>query len=303
MDTESTLVLLKALANEKRLQILQWLLSPVENFPPQNDGDLIEDGVCISYITDKVSLTQPTVTMHMKILGDAGLVTSKPIKNWVFYKPDRDAVDSALADLNQRLRTEIGAASSDAEIPPPAFTTSRLIIRPPETADIPSWQKNFVDYEVIRHLHAHIPWPYPENGVETHLNEAILPNQGKDKWVWVLCHKDQPEEVIGSIEIRRTDAGVGENDNRGFWLAQKFWGQGLMSEALVPVMNYAFTKLGFKSMVLSNATRNRRSSRVKKRHGARFVATAPARFVDPTYTEKEIWEITREEWEAYEQSL
>ncbi len=303
MDTESTLLLLKALANKKRLQILEWLLSPVENFPPQHDGDLIKDGVCISYITDKLGISQPTVTAHMKVLGEAGLVTSKQIKNWVFYKPNRYAVDSALADLNQRLQTGSEDIASDREKPVPDFTTARLILRPPAAADIPSWHKNFVDYEVIRNLQTQVPWPYPENGVQQHLEEQILPNQGKDKWVWILCLKDQPEEVIGSIEIRRTDGKVGENDNRGFWLARRFWGHGLMSEALVPVMNFAFNELGFRSMVLSNASRNRRSSKVKKRHGARLVATAPGRFVDPAYTEKEIWELTKEEWEAYENEL
>ena len=37
---------LKALANERRLQILEWLQDPPANFPPQVDGDLAKDGVC-----------------------------------------------------------------------------------------------------------------------------------------------------------------------------------------------------------------------------------------------------------------
>ena len=35
----------KALANDKRLQILAWLKEPREHFPPQTDGDLVRDGV------------------------------------------------------------------------------------------------------------------------------------------------------------------------------------------------------------------------------------------------------------------
>lgn len=298
MDTESTLHLLKALASEKRLHILEWLISPVEHFPPQYDGDLIEDGVCISYITDKVGLSQPSVTKHMKILSDVGLVTSKQIKNWVFYKPDRVAVEAALADLNRRFHTAPEGPTVETRIPLPDFTTKRLLLRPPGGADIPSWQRNFADYEVIRNLQANVPWPYPEDGVKSHLEEQILPRQGKDKWVWVICPIGRPEEVIGSVEIRRTGDDPGLEDNRGFWLARDYWGKGLMSEALVPVMNFAFNELGFTAMVLSNAARNRRSARVKKRHGARLVATAPGRFVDPDFTEKEIWEITKEEWMA-----
>ncbi|MDT7583717.1 MAG: hypothetical protein QOE32_1267, partial [Pseudonocardiales bacterium] len=33
--------LVKALANEKRLLILDWLRDPESNFPPQRDGDLV----------------------------------------------------------------------------------------------------------------------------------------------------------------------------------------------------------------------------------------------------------------------
>jgi hypothetical protein len=36
----------KALSNEKRLAIMEWLKDPEAHFPPQRDGDLVEDGVC-----------------------------------------------------------------------------------------------------------------------------------------------------------------------------------------------------------------------------------------------------------------
>jgi DNA-binding transcriptional ArsR family regulator len=99
----STLDVLKALGNENRLQILKWVLSPTEHFPVQRDGDLIEDGVCVGFITQKIGLSQPTVTSHMKVLAEARLVTSKQIKNWVFYKPDRDQIARVLAQLGAEI--------------------------------------------------------------------------------------------------------------------------------------------------------------------------------------------------------
>jgi len=78
--------MLRAISNPHRAQILEWLLDPKAHFPPQRDGDLEDDGVCVGFITDKAGLSQPTVTGHMKKLEDAGLVSSKKIKNWVFYK-------------------------------------------------------------------------------------------------------------------------------------------------------------------------------------------------------------------------
>ncbi len=42
--------LVKALASEKRLLILEWLRDPRAHFPPQRDGDLVPDGVCSLFI-------------------------------------------------------------------------------------------------------------------------------------------------------------------------------------------------------------------------------------------------------------
>ncbi len=96
---ESTTLQLKALANENRLIILSWIIDPRPHFPPQEDGDLVKDGVCVGFITEKIGLSQPTVTTHMKVLAEAGLVTQKKIKNWVFYKPDRDVISSLQTKL------------------------------------------------------------------------------------------------------------------------------------------------------------------------------------------------------------
>jgi len=78
----------RALANERRLQILDWLKDPVAHFPPQADGDLVKDGVCGVLIAEKLGVSQPTVSEHLKILLQAGLVRSKRVKQWTFYKRD-----------------------------------------------------------------------------------------------------------------------------------------------------------------------------------------------------------------------
>ncbi len=83
---------LKALANERRLLILEWLEEPEAHFPPQVDGDLVEDGVCGVLIAEKLGLSQPTVSEHMKVLIQAKLVRSKRIKQWTFYKRDEKRI-------------------------------------------------------------------------------------------------------------------------------------------------------------------------------------------------------------------
>ncbi len=79
---------IRALANERRLEILQLLKDPAAHFPPQTDGDLVKDGVCGVFIAEKLGVSQPTASEHLKVLSQAGLVRAKRIKQWTFYKRD-----------------------------------------------------------------------------------------------------------------------------------------------------------------------------------------------------------------------
>ena len=94
---------LKACANPHRLTMLMWLADPVSHFPPQTDGDLVEDGVCVGFLTDKVGLSQPTVTNHLQILAQADMVVSKKIKNWVYYRLNKPRVATLIKDLSVAL--------------------------------------------------------------------------------------------------------------------------------------------------------------------------------------------------------
>lgn len=79
---------IRALANERRLQILHWLKDPTEHFPAQVDGDLVKDGVCSVFIAEKLGVSPPTASEHLKVLTHAGLIRPKRIKQWMFYKRD-----------------------------------------------------------------------------------------------------------------------------------------------------------------------------------------------------------------------
>ena len=83
---------LRALSNERRLQILEWLKEPVSHFPAQVDGDLVKDGVCGVLIARKLAVSQPTASEHLKILTAAGLIRGKRIKQWTFFKRDEKEI-------------------------------------------------------------------------------------------------------------------------------------------------------------------------------------------------------------------
>jgi DNA-binding transcriptional ArsR family regulator len=93
--------LVKALANDRRLEILKWLQNPKAHFRPQVYGDLEKDGVCGIYIAEKLEISQPTASEHLRILTQAGLVRGKKIKRWIFYKRD----EKRIAEVKRALRT------------------------------------------------------------------------------------------------------------------------------------------------------------------------------------------------------
>lgn len=96
----SVLPILRAVASDKRLAILGWLRDPEVHFRPQTDGDLVRDGVCGLLIAEKLGVSQPTTSEHLRILTQAGLLKAKRIKQWTFYRRD----EAAIAALGQALR-------------------------------------------------------------------------------------------------------------------------------------------------------------------------------------------------------
>jgi DNA-binding transcriptional ArsR family regulator len=94
---------LNAISNKSRLQILTWLKDPTANFPPQVDGDLVDDGVCGVFIARKLGVSQPTVSEHLRILAQAKLLDGKRIKKWTFYKRNEKRIEEFKKAISSKL--------------------------------------------------------------------------------------------------------------------------------------------------------------------------------------------------------
>ncbi len=92
VDLDAAEFVFKALASERRLQILEWLKDPTAHFPPQEHGDPTEHGACNQFIVDKLQISQPAGSRHLKILTDAGLVIPTRRKGWTYYRRDEAAL-------------------------------------------------------------------------------------------------------------------------------------------------------------------------------------------------------------------
>jgi [ribosomal protein S5]-alanine N-acetyltransferase len=173
------------------------------------------------------------------------------------------------------------------------LVTPRLILRPLELADAEQSQLLFPHWEIVRYLSKVVPWPYPPDGAYRFYRDVALPAMSRgEQWHWTLRLKTNPEQLIGSISLRK-----GEEDNRGFWMGLPWQGQGLMTEAAERVTDYWFNVLGFTVLRAPKAIANEASRRISEKNGMRVVRTEEREFVGGTFF-AEIWEITREEWNA-----
>ena len=96
-------LVLRALANERRLQILEWLREPRKHFREQVDGDLVEDGVCGLLIAEKLGVSAPTVSEHMRVLTAAKLVRTKRIKQWTMYRRNEAAITAMKRAIEEKV--------------------------------------------------------------------------------------------------------------------------------------------------------------------------------------------------------
>lgn len=92
----------KALSNPTRLQILGWLKDPAAHFAPQ-ERPAEEVGVCVKQIQAKAQISQSTASSFMASMQRAGLVTTRRIGQWTYYKRD----DARISELVRHLGTDL----------------------------------------------------------------------------------------------------------------------------------------------------------------------------------------------------
>ncbi len=80
MDAEKAARAFKALGDDNRLRIIELIASQGE--------------MCACRILDELDIAQPTLSHHMKLLKDAGLVKARKQGRWMHYSMDRSMLES-----------------------------------------------------------------------------------------------------------------------------------------------------------------------------------------------------------------
>lgn len=147
---------------------------------------------------------------------------------------------------------------------PPLLQTARLVLRPPRLEDAGAVFDGYAqDLDVCRYL----TWTPNESLAQTEdfMRERLRKLDEGKAFTWAITrHSD--DKLIGMIELRAD----GHKADFGYVLARAFWGQGLMTEALSAVLDFAFTLPGLYRVWAVCDVDNVGSARVMEKAGLSF---------------------------------
>lgn len=148
--------------------------------------------------------------------------------------------------------------------------TSRLLLRDWELNDAPSLFKHAANQELAQSLgkKPHTTIAESEMHIQTHLQAGLA---------LAITLKDQPNIPIGAIELVKPTENLAflkaNDSDLIYWLGKDFHGQGIMTEALITVCNFAFEELGFENIWCRHLTNNIRATRLEIRLGFKHIYT------------------------------
>ena len=136
-----------------------------------------------------------------------------------------------------------------------------FLLRKWEPGDEQSLQKNANNKNISRFLFDRFPFPYT-------MDDAEL-------WVSMKVHQyritnfviDIDGEVAGAIEFKQGDDVHKKNADLGYWLAEQFWGRGIMTEAVNLIIKYAFENFDLMRIQSAVNQNNPASMRVLEKAG------------------------------------
>ena len=178
----------------------------------------------------------------------------------------------------------------------PNLETERLILKPLCREDIDAIQQVFPQWEIVRWLDARVPWPYPEDGARSFIEQVVLPAaKAGTGWHWSIRRRADPATLIGEITLQDDP-----RNNRGFWIVPEWQRHGYAGEAADAVTQFWFEVLSKPVLHVPKAAANIASRRISERQGMQVIEVFKGQLVGGEY-DFELWELLREVWLARRQ--
>lgn len=145
----------------------------------------------------------------------------------------------------------------------PTLETERLLLNELQAGDIPRIVQ-YASNPQISQFTLNIPHPYSEKDAISWMAQCHQRFQEGTQVVFAIRLK--PElEFIGGIGLML--AKKYHHAEMGYWIAQPFWNQGYVSEALASIMAYGFQKLQLNKLFATHLDQNTASGKVMIKNG------------------------------------
>jgi len=152
----------------------------------------------------------------------------------------------------------------------PIIKGSNFILRElnPEK-DKNSLVKNINEPDILNRLT--IDYPYTEENWEALIEKYQKIKEDKiSNYMFVI---DIKGEAVGSLNLAIDKKQCWKHVGKfAYWIAKKYWGQGITTEAVGLVSDFAFRKLGLKKLKIDFLEDNKGSARVAEKNGFKFEA-------------------------------
>lgn len=133
-----------------------------------------------------------------------------------------------------------------------------IYLRPAALTDAAGLYRHIND-EAVAHYTVNIPHPYPRTGMTEFLKTSLKAMKAGRRHLFTIRRYDD-DEPIGAIDL--TLSRSLPCAELGYWLARKYWGQGIMTQAVKLVLPFAFDTLKLHRLTVSHLAGNHPSRRV-----------------------------------------
>lgn len=148
----------------------------------------------------------------------------------------------------------------------PVLKAKQFTLRPYRKGDEPSLQKHINNVQ-ISHNTSHIPYPYTLKDAQNWVRENLMRQKQKNT-----------ENINFAIAVRgKVVGGIGLNQIKlehqaelGYWLGEKYWGQGIMTQAVGIVTRFGFEQFKLQRIFACVYPHNQASMRVLVKAGYKF---------------------------------
>ena len=182
----------------------------------------------------------------------------------------------------------------------PEIKTKRLFLRQPTMKDAEWYYGHFSRPEIV--------WgggdPGPKNvraAREEHRKYLVDLYRKRLGFRWIITLKGE-DRPIGSLGFYRWDPSRGYQAEMGYDLERELWGKGIMTEAMMSVIDFGFEKMELNRIEVFIMPRNKRSIKLVKRLGFKREGLLRQRCYDEFghFTDDILFSMLKADWKAKE---